>query len=318
MSLALIPTFISSAISSASATEVPAGIATDCTVVSPGYASWLPIDVLNQAYACVSNHTRYSTSKNSIARIYQDWHRRDDYPVKSPAHGGHYVAIYANDIAITPPTQQVLSGIAKGSAIATPIFNVGQTGKVSAGPMLIMEKMQPGFNTHGGDWRYTLIAPDGAVLSDNSSTSIGQFNFCKHCSGVFADSVFAALLKGEPPRAPLKPQEVRKNETMPQVYNPVPLTPVQPATPQKRPLGQAPKQSASKPKGSPMILDPNAPLLDPNAPLLDPSAPLAAPATKTTAKAAKPKASFKGKPSTEAENKILDSLKTLRRSEPKA
>jgi hypothetical protein len=275
------------------------------------------MDVLNQAYACMSNHTRFSTSKNSIARKYQDWHRRDEYPVKSPAHGGHYVAIYANDIAITPPTQQVIAGIAKGSAIATPIFNVGQNGKVSAGPMLIMEKMQSGFNTHGGDWRYTLIAPDGAVLSDNSSIDAGQFNFCKHCSGVFADSVFAALLKGEPPRAPLKPREVRKIEPMPQVHNPVPLTPAQPNRRPKAPLGSAPKQSASKSKESPMVLDPNAPLLDPNAPLLDPSAPLTAPATKTESSPPKLKASREGKPSTEAENNILDGLKTLRRSEPK-
>jgi hypothetical protein len=294
-------------ISSASATEVPVGIPTDCAIAGPKYSSWLSMDVLNQAYACMSYHTRYSASKNSIAQIYQDWHRRDDYPVKSPAHGGHYVAIYANDIAITPPTQQVIAGIAKGSAIATPIFNVGQNGKVSAGPMLIMEKMEPGFNTHGGDWRYTLIAPDGAVLSDNSSTNAGQFNFYKHCSGVFADSVFAALLKGEPPRAPLKPQEVRKYEPMPQVDNPVPLTP---AMPNRHPK-PTPKQSASKSKAAPMILEPNAPLLDP-------SAPLGAPAAKTKAKIPKPKASLKEKPSTETENKVLDGLKTLRRSELKS
>ena len=185
----------------ASIKNVKAGMPTECQVDETGSAGWLSVPARRGAYSCVAGETNYAADDNAAAKDYLDWERRDDYPIKSPAHGGHYIAIFANETATQILIQQVVRGIAEGSAIATPTFAVGADGKVSAGPMLAMEKMKAGFNPDGGDWPYTLIGPDGSIIGDNASGDRGAANFCRNCSGTFADSVFTALLKGEPPRA---------------------------------------------------------------------------------------------------------------------
>jgi hypothetical protein len=265
-----------------------------------GSSDWLPAATLARVHDCVSNQTEYSSSGNSVAKVYQNWQRRGDHPIKSPAHGGHYVTIYANDIAATTPTQEVLPGITVGSTLVTPIFAIAGNGKVSAGPMLIMEKMEQGFNAPGGDWRYTLIAPDGTVIGDNTGAGKETINFCKHCSGIFADSVFASLLKGEPPRAPLKPQEKQIARPM---TDPAPaLVPAKPALlppPAEYPISQGPKP---RPTILPETLDPNAPIAD-----------LAEP---TTSKKIKKRPSPNSVP--DGEETLLDELKTLKRSTPKS
>jgi len=222
--------------------DIRADFVTDCQVEHIRSYDWLPATALNRIHDCVSAQTRYSSGENSIAKIYRSWHRRDDHPIQSPAHGGLYVTIYANDTAVTTPDQEVLTGIAVGSTLATPIYSISENGTVFAGPMLIMEKMNRGFNTPGGDWRYTLIAPDGTLIGDNTGTRKKTIKFCKHCSGIFADSIFASLMKGEPPRAPLQPRERQVARPMPsRSHAPAPKNPTLLPPPAEYPVSHGPK-----------------------------------------------------------------------------
>ena len=44
-----------------------------------------------------------------------------------------------------------------------------------------MEKMQPGFNLEGRDWRYTMIMPDGALFGTTNGEGSERVEFCMEC-----------------------------------------------------------------------------------------------------------------------------------------
>jgi hypothetical protein len=280
-----------------------AGFETNCSIALGPAKGFPPAAGLQDAYECASNHMNYGASGNAIAQNYMNWQRRDNFPVKSPAHGNHYVAIYANDIAAAEPMQDVIQGIKPGSTIATPVFSIDDNGAISVGPLLILEKMQSGFNPTGGDWRYTLISPDGQIIGVNAGEGKTGFNFCRQCSGTFADSIFTSLLHGEPAMAPLKPRPMIATAP-PASPRSVPSAPVRIApTPQPNTMPQP--EAAPAPKPAPQAV------LDPNAPVLDPSK-----AGKAAPKKAPPKK--KSDKPTKAEEAELEKLVTKRRDEPKS
>lgn len=49
------------------------------------------------------------------------------------------------------------------------------------GPLFIMEKMQAGFNAESGDWRYTMIMPDGSVFGTTKGRGAAKMKFCAEC-----------------------------------------------------------------------------------------------------------------------------------------
>jgi len=59
-----------------------------------------------------------------------------------------------------------------GSVIAKDSFSVTETGGILLGPLFVMEKMPAGFNPASGDWRYTLIQPDGRIRCASSRVFI--------------------------------------------------------------------------------------------------------------------------------------------------
>ena len=56
-------------------------------------------------------------------------------------------------------------------------------GKEQPGPLFIMEKMQAGFSPETGDWRYTMIMPNGAVFGATKSKDAAKVQFCADCHG---------------------------------------------------------------------------------------------------------------------------------------
>ena len=65
--------------------------------------------------------------------------------------------------------------------IAKDSFAVTEDGGVHPGPMFVMEKMPAGFNDASGDWRYTMIMPDGSIFGVTDGTGSKRVEYCISC-----------------------------------------------------------------------------------------------------------------------------------------
>jgi hypothetical protein len=286
-------------------------------------------EVLIAAYSCAMGRTTYATSGHRLASLYPQWHRRDTAPFRSNLHDKRYVTVYANDRAIGEDDRKISElGIRPGSTVVTPNFSVKDDGNVEAGPLFILEKMPKGFNTRAGNWRYTVIGPEGDIVGVTQGQHADSIEFCKTCNRSSADEVYLALLRGEPPGpigkrkrslpkdpnqpdlSPLTPildPEAPGAPPMPTMPVYDPLAPLPVAEPDSetptavldpgKPSGvldpKAPPMGVLDPKAPPMgVLDPKAPpmgVLDPKAPVLDPNAPVLDPNAPTPLTPTKPK-----------------------------
>jgi hypothetical protein len=120
----------------------------------------------------------YRLSRIDAAEDYVRWRRYSRAPYISATHGDHYVNNYANgrardygEAAIQP----------EGAVFAKDSFTVTRDGDVYSGPLVLMEKMAPGFSPEGNDWRYTMIMPDGSLMGVTRGVDAAQVGYCRDC-----------------------------------------------------------------------------------------------------------------------------------------
>ena len=124
----------------------------------------------------------YAKSGNQWAMSYQSWRNVAAQPYVSDTHGARYVNNYANDIGADNYSLFEEAGPAPaGTVLAKDSFNVSANGSVGAGPLFLMEKMEAGFDPDTGDWRYTLIMPNGKVIGTTGGKGAAQVGFCADC-----------------------------------------------------------------------------------------------------------------------------------------
>ena len=137
-----------------------------------------------EAYACISGVMAegYARSGNQWAASYQNWRNVAARPYVSDTHGARFVNNYANDIGADNYSLFEEAGPAPvGTVLAKDSFTVGAGGAVGAGPLFLMEKMEAGFNADTGDWRYTLIMPNGRVIGATGGKGAARVSFCADC-----------------------------------------------------------------------------------------------------------------------------------------
>jgi hypothetical protein len=137
-----------------------------------------------------------SDSGQPIAAAYQDWQRYSTRAYVSDTHGGRFVQNYGNASARNYGNYENLGRLATGSVLVKDSFVV-RGGKVAAGPMFVMEKMPQGFNADSGNWRYTLVMPDGKVIGTTNGKGSGNVEFCYGCHMLAEDTDSAFLLPEE-------------------------------------------------------------------------------------------------------------------------
>ena len=76
----------------------------------------------------------------------------------------------------------------RGGVLAKDSFTVTPQGKVSVGPLFLMEKMKAGFNKASSDWRYTLIMPNGQTVGTTNGKGSKNVKFCISCHAAVADN----------------------------------------------------------------------------------------------------------------------------------
>ena len=160
-----------------------AGACNPCNPCGAGPAVELTDAEAVKVYDCLLKELKaaYAKSDDRIALSYAAWPRYSARAYESGTHGGRYVQNYANKKARAYGAFENAGTFPAGSQLAKDSFSVNANGTVSVGPLFIMEKMPAGFNADSGDWRYTMIMPNGAVFGTTNGRGSGNVEFCIGC-----------------------------------------------------------------------------------------------------------------------------------------
>lgn len=123
----------------------------------------------------------YSLSGLDIARNYQNWRRYNNAPYLSATHGNHYLNNYANEVARAYGDFEGAGRLPVGSVIAKDSFSVTESGGILLGSLFIMEKMPQGFSYVSGDWKFTLVKPDGTIFGATNGAGSARVEYCITC-----------------------------------------------------------------------------------------------------------------------------------------
>jgi hypothetical protein len=134
-------------------------------------------------YDCLLPEMTQAYVKAGLKEVkdYTTWLRVSTRPYQSATHGSRYVNNYANGKGANRYKMFEKAGkMPLGSVLAKDSFVVQPDGKVAVGPLFIMEKMKTGFNKESGDWRYTMVMPDGKVAGITKGKGMSM-KFCAEC-----------------------------------------------------------------------------------------------------------------------------------------
>ena len=136
------------------------------------------------AYECAQPAMRENYARSGVAAAadYLDWQRFSIVPYVSRAHSKRYVSNYANKIAAEHyALYEDVDQMPVGSWLAKDSLVVTEEGRVEFGALSLMEKMPPGFNPDTGDWRFSLILPDGRLFGSTNTVDQVTVKFCAEC-----------------------------------------------------------------------------------------------------------------------------------------
>jgi hypothetical protein len=123
----------------------------------------------------------YILSGRPDARNYKRWTRYNSAPYRSSQHGQRFINNYGNDLAADYAFFEQAEQLPEGARLAKDSFTVTSAGTVFPGPLFLMEKMARGFNQASGDWRYSMIMPDGSLFGETKGVGDKQVTFCSDC-----------------------------------------------------------------------------------------------------------------------------------------
>ena len=123
----------------------------------------------------------YALSRHPGATEYQGWARINRVPYRSASHGQRYLNNYVNEKAQSYRRFEGAGALPVGAVIAKDSFTVRRDGSTMPGALYLMEKMPDGFNHASGNWRYTMIMPDGSVFGTTGGVGARQVRFCVSC-----------------------------------------------------------------------------------------------------------------------------------------
>jgi hypothetical protein len=177
----------------------PCGACNPCNPCAAGGGTELADAEAVAAYDCLLGELKaaYAKSGNDIAVSYADWPRYSKQAYQSGTHGGRYVQNYANAVARAYGAFENAGSMPAGAVLAKDSFAVKPNGRISAGPLFLMEKMNAGFNADTGNWRYTMIMPNGSVFGTTGGAGGAKMQFCADCHLSVAPDVDSMMFMPE-------------------------------------------------------------------------------------------------------------------------
>ena len=129
----------------------------------------------------------YRLSRLPYTETYRTWRRYNTVPYLSSHHGNRYLNNYGNVLADAYGKYEDVGTLPAGAVVVKDSFAVTDRGDVFTGPLFVMEKMAPGFNPAGRDWRYTMIMPDGSLFGTTNGDGAARVEFCVTCHQAAGD-----------------------------------------------------------------------------------------------------------------------------------
>ena len=130
----------------------------------------------------------YERAGLQVVADYAKWSNFAKAPYQSATHGNRYVNNYVNkNGAFRYVRYEEGAPMPIGTVTAKDSFVVNADGSVSAGPLFVMEKMGAGFNAESGNWRYTMVMPDGSVFGMTGAQGSANVQFCNECHATVAE-----------------------------------------------------------------------------------------------------------------------------------
>ena len=142
-----------------------------------------------KAYDCLVKDlvAGYGKSGLTVAGHYKDWKNYSSQPYVSDTHGGRYVNNYGNTTAGNYGKYEAAGRMPVGAILAKDSFDAKANGKLAAGPLFLMEKMPAGFKKVSGNWRYTMVLPNGQVFGTTNGAGSAKMDFCYECHMAVAE-----------------------------------------------------------------------------------------------------------------------------------
>ena len=164
--------------------------ANPCNPCGPSGAVELTSTEAAAAYACLLGELKaaYAKAGLGVVKDYDRWTNANTAPYVSDTHGGRLVNNYANSQGGNLYVKFEDSGtMPAGSVLAKDSFVAQPDGRLAIGPLFVMEKMNDGFNAESGDWRYTMVMPDGSVFGRTKGAGAASVEFCNACHSAVAE-----------------------------------------------------------------------------------------------------------------------------------
>jgi hypothetical protein len=160
-----------------------------CSPCGAGAVAELTPAEARNAYDCLIKELSagYAKSGLAVAGYYKDWKNYANQPYVSDTHGGRYVNNYGNAQAAGYGNYEKAGRMPVGAMLAKDSFVAKGNGKLAAGPLFLMEKMAAGFNEDSGNWRYTMVLPNGQVFGTTNGAGSAKMQFCYECHMAVAE-----------------------------------------------------------------------------------------------------------------------------------
>ncbi|PIW26511.1 MAG: hypothetical protein COW30_14745 [Rhodospirillales bacterium CG15_BIG_FIL_POST_REV_8_21_14_020_66_15] len=113
---------------------------------------------------------------------YHKWPNVATAPYQAATHGNRYVNNFVDPKNAKQYQKYEKAGkFPAGAVLAKDSFVVAPDGKVSVGPLFIMEKQKAGWNKNTHDWKYVMVMPNGAIGGATGSGKGIDMQFCADC-----------------------------------------------------------------------------------------------------------------------------------------
>lgn len=143
-------------------------------------------------YDCISDslYESYQGSGLPEAAEYRQWNFASTAPYLSATHGNRFVNNLVNETGREAYLDFLDTGfkMPAGSMTAKESFTIDKAGKVKRGPLFFMEKVARGELPDTGDWKYTLILPNGKVMGVTGTETGKKVAFCHDCHEAVLES----------------------------------------------------------------------------------------------------------------------------------
>ncbi|WP_425088252.1 cytochrome P460 family protein [Stappia sp.] len=143
-----------------------------CDVDKPG--SELSLAEAATVYHCLEEelHAGYLQGDkrwipSEFVSDYRGWKAASDFPAAPGFHGQRYLVTFVNPVGEAEYMQFKEEGAAMpaGSVLAKESFMVNDDGKVTKGPLFLMQKVAAGTSPETGDWYYMAVTPGGTPMT---------------------------------------------------------------------------------------------------------------------------------------------------------